>query len=148
MSSNLLETSGIISRVCPHCDVTTPWGYAEKPVIREVPGGEKPAVEEAKAQAFVGGIEQRRHYRVSLQLPVLVRDYDGGVEITKSENVSQGGLCISSEKSYLFGQGLLVICPYDPKTSQIETHARVVRRQEIEGVSRKVYGLRYTPQTG
>lgn len=143
----VLETSGILSRVCPHCGVTTPWGYAEKQVIMGAPAGESAAFEEAKAQAGTARLEQRRHRRVSLQLPVMVRDYYGGVEITKSENVSKGGFCFSSEKNYLFGQGVLVVCPYDPNASHIETHARVVRRQEIEGVTRKVYGLRYTPRS-
>jgi hypothetical protein len=114
----------------------------------EAPAGESAAFEEARAQASASGPDQRRHRRVSLQLPVLVRDYYGGVEITKSENVSKGGFCFCSEKNYLFGQGLLVVCPYDPDASHIETHARVVRREEIEGMSRKIYGVRYTPKSG
>ena len=142
----VLETSGILTRPCPHCEVTTPWGYAEKHVTMEVSAGNGTAFAEAVAQAGGGGAEQRRHRRVSLQLPAMVRDYYGGAEVTKSENVSKGGFCFSSEKSYLFGQGLLVVCPYDSTASSIETHARVVRRQEIEGTSRKVYGVRYTPQ--
>lgn len=144
----VLETSGILSRVCPHCEVTTPWGYAEKQVTMEASAGEGAAFEEARAQAAAGGPEQRRHRRVSLQLPVMVRDYYGGVEVTKSENMSKGGFCFCSEKNYLFGQGLLVVCPYDPNASNIETHAHVVRRQEIEGTNRRIYGLRYTPPSG
>ena len=148
MEVEVLETSGILSRACPHCGVTTPWGYAEKQVLAEAPAGENAAFEEARKQAALEGVEQRRHRRISLQLPVLVRDYYGGVEVTKSENVSKGGFCFSSEKNYLFGQGLLVTCPYDPDASSIETHARIVRRQEIEGLNRKIYGVRYTPQSG
>jgi hypothetical protein len=112
-----------------------------------VSAGDGAAFEEALAQASGSGAEQRRHRRVSLQLPAMVRDYYGGAEITKSENVSKGGFCFSSEKNYLFGQGLLVVCPYNSSASNIESHARVVRRQEVEGTNRKVYGVRYTPQS-
>lgn len=143
----VLETSGLLSRACPHCEVTTPWGYAEKQVMMGGSAGNGTAFEEALAHASASGVEQRRHRRVALQLPAMIRDYYGGAEITKSENVSKGGFCFSSEKNYLFGQGLLVVCPYNPSAHNIETHAHIVRRQEVEGTNRKVYGVRYSPQS-
>lgn len=100
------------------------------------------AVAETRAAAR-GGIEQRQHRRVSLQLPVLVRDYYGGVEVTKTENVSKGGFCFVSEKDYHVGTGILVMCPYNPSAQNIEVRARVVRQTLVEGTNRKVYGIRY-----
>lgn len=146
---DVLDTSGIICRHCQSCGAATPWGYAEKQVAMGAPPGESAMIEEAKAQveASAEAAERRRHRRVCIQLPVLVRDYYGGVEITKSENVSKGGFCFASEKNYFMGQGIIVVCPYDSAASQnIELRARVVRRHVIEGIQRKLYGVRNSPQ--
>lgn len=145
----VLQTAGILSRHCQSCDNVSPWGYAEKQVAMEGPPGEAAMVAEAQAEAraAVTGADSRRHRRVALQLPVLVRDYYGGAEITKSENVSKGGFCFASEKNHMVGEGVLVVCPYSTSTQSIEVPARIVRRREIEGTNRKIYGVRYDPQT-
>jgi hypothetical protein len=142
----VLETSGLLTRPCTGCELATPWGYAEKLVAMAGPLEEAAMVAEAAAEARAagrGGIEQRKHRRVSLQLPLLVRDYYGGVEITKTENVSKGGFCFVTEKDYHIGEGVLVMCPYNPSAQNIEVRARVVRQTLVEGTTRKVYGVRY-----
>lgn len=145
----VLETAGILSRHCQSCGNVRPWGYAEKQVAMEGPPGEAGMVAEAHAQAGAAarGADARRHRRVALQLPVLVRDYYGGAEITKSENISKGGFCFASEKNHMVGEGVLVVCPYGTTAQSIEVRARIVRRREIEGTNRKIYGVRYDPQT-
>jgi hypothetical protein len=147
----VLETSGLLTRPCTTCELATPWGYAEKQVAMAGPRDEAAMVAEAAAEARAAGqsgIEQRRHRRVSLQLPVLVRDYYGGAEITKTENVSKGGFCFVSEKDFHIGEGVLVICPYNPSAQNIEVRARVVRQTLVEGTTRKVYGVRYDAAPG
>jgi PilZ domain len=139
----VLGTSGLISKACEACKQTTTWGYAEKQVAMEGPPEEAAMVAEA-GRAARG--EQRRHRRVSLQLPVLVRDYYGGVVVTKSENVSKGGFCFISEKEHQVGEGVLVACPYSAAEHGIEVRAKIVRRAEIVGTNRHVYGVRYEPQ--
>ena len=109
------------------------------------PPGEAAMMAEASQEAK--GAEQRRHRRVSLRLPVLVRDYYGGVEITKSENVSKGGFCFISEKNHVVGEGVLVACPYSASEQSIEVRAKIVRRTEIKGSTRKIYGVRYEQQS-
>jgi PilZ domain-containing protein len=151
---DVLDTAGIISRECQGCGAATPWGYAEKQVAMGAPPGEIAMIEEATAHAEASAqaqaaADRRRHQRVCLQLPVLVRDYYGGVEVTKSENVSKGGFCFFSEKNYYVGQGLMAVCPYNSASSSqnIEVRARIVRRQQLEETQRKLYGVRYNPQT-
>ena len=139
----VLETSGLLSKPCKACKKTTPWGYAEKQVAMGAPPGEAAMIAEAGKGATA---EQRRHRRVSLQLPVLVRDYYGGVEITKSQNVSKGGFCFVSEKDHLVGEGVLVACPYSASEHSIEVRAKIVRRREVRGTSKKIYGVRYEQQ--
>jgi hypothetical protein len=142
----VLETSGILSKPCQSCGATSPWGFAEKPLAMSAPPGEEAML--AEGQAAARGVDQRRHRRVTLQLPVRIRDYYGAVEITKSENVSKGGFCFTSEKNYLLGQGIMAVCPYNPAASNIEIRARIVRRQDFEGTCRRIYGVRYPPQKG
>lgn len=103
---------------------------------------------QATAREGASGIEQRKHRRVALQLPAKVRDYYGGAEITRTENVSKGGFCFASAKHYHVGEGVIVICPYNPAGQNIETRARIVRSRVLEGGNRRVYGVRYDAQTG
>jgi hypothetical protein len=140
----VLETSGLLSKPCESCDRITTWGYAERQLAMGAPPGEAAMLAEAGKAA--SGVEQRRYRRVSLQLPVLVRDYYGGEEITKSENVSKGGFCFISEKNHLVGEGVLVACPYSASEHSIEVHAKIVRRTEVRGTQQKVYGVRYEQQ--
>ena len=138
---DVLETTGIISRTCAQCERETPWGYTEKQLTMGGTVREASLMKEAHAAAR--GIEQRQHRRVSLQLPIRIRDFYGGSEITRTENVSKGGFCFVSETHYHIGGTLLVICPYDPAGPSIEIRARIVRQREVEGTRRKVYGVRY-----
>lgn len=93
------------------------------------------------------GADLRRHRRVALQLPVLIRDYSGKFELTKSENVSKGGFCFASERDFHVGEGVMVACPYSGSDQTLEVSAKIVRRQSLEGASRKIYGVRYNQKT-
>ncbi len=145
----VLETAGIFTRACKTCEATTHWGYAEKQMAMEAPPGEAAMIAEAQTQitATARGLENRKHRRVSLQLPIFVRDFYGGVEITKTENVSKGGFCFASEKTHLVGEGVMAVCPYNSQGQNIEVHARIVRRTDIADSNQKIYGVRYDPQT-
>ncbi len=140
----VLGTVGILPKPCETCAADTPWGHAEKQVAMEGPPGEAAMLGDA---GITKGAPQRKHRRVSLQLPVLVRDFYGGVEITKSENVSKGGFCFASEKNLHVGEGIMVACPYSTSGQSIEVPGRIVRRREVEGTNRKIYGVRYEQQT-
>jgi hypothetical protein len=138
VEAEVLQTAGTLTRPCESCQSKTPWGYAEQQKALESTN-----LAEASAKVAVDGLDKRRHRRVALQLPVRVRDYEGGVEITKSGNVSRGGFCFVSEKNYVLGAGVMIQCPYSPGDQSPEVHARIVRQHRIEGTNRKVYGVRY-----
>jgi hypothetical protein len=137
----VLETTGIISKTCAQCEHETHWGYPEKQLAMGGTAREASMMKEAHATAR--GIEQRQHRRVSLQLPIRIRDFYGGSEVARTENVSKGGFCFVSEINYHIGGAILVICPYSPAGPSIEIRARIVRQREVEGTRRKVYGVRY-----
>jgi PilZ domain-containing protein len=135
---DVLTSSGLLTRKCDVCGQSTAWSYAEQP--RPIaPGGGEVFSESSEG----AGAHQRLYKRAALRLPIQVRDYYGGAEITKSENVSKGGLCFTSENKYEVGSGILVTCPYNPRGNNIEVRARVVRRQQIPGSSRNIYGVSY-----
>jgi hypothetical protein len=127
----VLETAGILTRFCENCQAKSPWGYAEKHLAVE------------GATAAEEGADKRRHRRAALQLPARIRDYHGGIEILKTDNVSKGGFCFVSEKNYVVGTGVMVACPYSPTGQSPEIHATVVRVRRVEGSNRKIYGVRY-----
>jgi hypothetical protein len=137
MEAEVLATSGLLSRRCAACGRETPWGYAEKHLALDAPSGEAEMFDAASQRS------RRKHERVSLQLPILVRDFYGGAEVTRSENISKSGLCFASDIVYHVGQGLRVVCPYDPAGQAIEVASRIVRSVTFQGRHRRLYGVRY-----
>ncbi len=144
----VLETAGILSMPCEGCGSDSPWGYAEKKMELDCTPSEARMFAEAQAQSEGSGPDrdERQHRRVALQLPILIRDYYGGTEVLRSENLSKNGLCFLSDKTYYMGQGIVVACPYQAAGENIEVPARVVRNQQLAGAHRKIYGVRYSPQ--
>lgn len=144
---DVLTSAGLLTKDCKSCGRATSWGYAEgqvgipglgqelEPSLREI-------LEPPQPQS-----NRRQNRRVALQLPTRIRNWYGTVEFGKSENVSRGGLAFVSEKDYEIGEALQVTCPYDPKGHNIEVRGRVVRRREMQGTGRKVYGVRYEKET-
>jgi hypothetical protein len=144
---DVLTSSGLLNKDCRTCGRTTPWGYNEKQVAIPPPGQEpepwiKDVVEPPRPDST-----RRVGARVALRLPVRVRSYYGAEEISKTENVSKGGLCFISDKDYEIGEGLQVTCPYDPRGHNIEVRGHVVRRKGMEGSARKIYGVRYEKES-
>jgi PilZ domain len=139
----VLETSGILTRHCETCGATSQWSHTRKQISMPEPPGVPGEVPGKALSPPARENERRRFRRVSLQLPVRICDYDGGVEVTRSENISKGGFCFVSEKGYQLGQGIMVTCPYNSTGENIEVRARVVSCSETKGNSRKVYGVQF-----
>jgi PilZ domain len=139
----VLETSGILSKHCEHCGATSQWSYTNKQITLPDPPGAAKKLQANTASPSATRSERRRFNRVSLQLPVRICDYDGGVEITRSENISKGGFCFVSEKQYQPGHGIMVTCPYDSAGENIEVRASVVSCTEMKGSPSKVYGVQF-----
>ena len=137
MEAEVLATSGLLSKHCAACGRETPWSYAEKHIAMGAPTDETEMFDAASQPS------RRKHERVSLQLPILVRDYYGGAEVTRSENISKTGLCFASDIVYHVGQGLRVVCPYNPASQAIDVPSRIVRSVTFQGRHRRLYGVRY-----
>jgi PilZ domain-containing protein len=144
VEAEVLSTAGLISKLCQKCGLTTPWGPPEKPVGMNGEHQESATVTEAaSAREAKNPTAARQHQRVCLQLPVLIRDYFGGTEISKTENVSKTGFCFVSANKYHVGQGVAVVCPYSQSSLDIELLGKITRRYETEGTEWRIYGVRY-----
>jgi len=140
---DVLNSTGRLTRECSQCGKLTSWGYPEKQVGMPVPGREGVPFVREVLDPPPPSENRRDHLRVALQLPIRVRSYYGPSEVAKSENVSKGGLCFTTDRDYEIGEVLLITCPYEPSGHNIEVRGRVVRRREMKGTNRKVYGICY-----
>lgn len=151
---DLLENSGALSKTCNTCKVETDWIYSRNPTRFPEP----PALPEPEAPApvtapdavvpvepapVVTAPERRRSHRVSLRLPIRVRNSKDVTDLTKSENVSKGGLAFTSDKVFEVDEILQITCPYNPSGANIEVPGRVVRRADVAGTGRYLYGVGY-----
>ncbi len=143
MENEVLTESGLLTKECKRCGRQTSWGYTEQSIGMPIPGQEaEPCINEPMDSQATGA-DRRAHRRVALKLPVRLRSFYGNEEIAQTQNVSKGGLCFISDKTYQIGEVLLVTCPYDKAAATIEVRSTVVRRREMQGTNRSVYGVRY-----
>ena len=133
----VLGTSGLLVKQCEACQRSTSWGYRETTSIPEDPLTSPEGAVEHRTGA------ERRHKRVALQLPIRVRSFYGTEEFTRSENVSRGGICFVSDQNYEVGEILLVTCPFEKNGHNIEVRGQIVRRRELQGTGRNIYGVCY-----
>ena len=139
----VLATSGLLVKECEPCGRSTSWSYSESSVHLPVdePGTSAPLPNPLPKHAPAG--QRRVHNRVALQLPIRVRSFYGTEEFTRTENVSRGGLCFVTDRNYEVGEVLLITCPFEKGGHNIEVRALVVRRREMQGTGRKIYGICY-----
>lgn len=128
-----LRTAGILAKSCETCQAVTPARYAEIPSAKPEPG-------DGSVSTLPRLGKSRQHRRVCLQVPLGVRNLDG-IEVTRTENVSRGGFCFTSEKDYEAGQRVMVVFPGNTFSRKVEIPAEIVWQQAIQGTKRKVYGM-------
>jgi len=139
----VLGTSGLLVKECEACGRTTSWSFREPsvPITGEDAAPALPSPESLAEQQ--SGVNRRVHNRVALQLPIRVRSFYGTEEFTRTENVSRGGVCFVTDRNYEVGEVLLVTCPYERSGHNIEVRGQVVRRRDMQGTGRKIYGVSY-----
>jgi len=139
----VLGTSGLLVRECEACGRSTSWGYKEPSMTlaAEDAGMALPSPDTVAGKGE--GSARRNHNRVALKLPMRLRSFSGTEEFTRTENVSRGGVCFVTDRNYEVGEVMLVTCPYEKTGQNIEVRGQVVRRREMQGTGRKIYGIRY-----
>jgi PilZ domain len=87
--------------------------------------------------------ERRVFRRLTLKLPVLVRNNSGELELARTENISKGGIAVGLSLVLSLGERVIVVCPYSGAGNQIEQKADVRRRLSLYGGQKWLYGFRY-----
>jgi len=142
-----LRSMGLVARPCQTCLKDTPWRYA---AVRVPPNRMEDGKSiERGSNWLTANMEfiERGHQRVLMQLPLGVRDWQGGVDVTRTENTSESGFCFTSEKRYLPGEIVSVLFPFDAATQSPEIPARIVREEVIEGSNRRIFGATFEDHT-
>jgi hypothetical protein len=139
----VLGTSGLLVKECEACGRSTSWSYREPSTA--IPGDDRGAAlpSPESVPEPPPGVARRVHNRVALQLPIRVRSFRGTEEFTRTENVSRGGVCFITDQIYEVGEVILITCPFETGGHNIEVRGQVVRRREMQGTGRKIYGICY-----
>jgi len=169
---NILDSSGSIEKLCEKCGELTAWVYgadvrvAQKvdPPVKMPPGADL-VIMPIRDPAEVAGItprpssadlpavpplqkwdrktERRIFRRLTLKLPMMVRNQAGQMELGRTENISKGGIGVGLTMVLALGEYVTVVCPYSGAGNQIEQRAEVRRRFSLYGGQKWFYGFRY-----
>jgi hypothetical protein len=141
---DLLASTGTLQKLCDRCGHLSAWTYADvtrRP--KQIPPTPTQAPVSPKVGQWDGKLERRRHKRVAVKMTALVRNHKGEQEITKTENLSKGGLAICLQMELSLGEYVTVICPYSGATEELEHKAEVRYRAPHFTGKKWFYGLSY-----
>ncbi len=134
-----LARRSFLKRECIRCGAPTEWGYSFADDEEEFLVEPMPALRPAPS---TGGSEKRQARRLAIKLPVRIRLDNGQEETAGTENLSKIGVCFISEARMKAGDNVRLVFATTGLGSRTEILARVVRRQELEGTNRFIYGVR------
>jgi hypothetical protein len=145
MEAEVLESTGVLQRQCGDCNRLTNWMHSE--VARQPKELPPTAAATPPPRPQVAGkpVDQRQNRRVGMKLPILVRGPYGQEEVSKTENVSKGGLALSLAMELNVVEVVRVLYPYSPGGQNIEQKAEIRRRANYAFGGRRLYGLRLVP---
>ncbi len=143
MEVEVLDSTGEICRLCSKCAKTTFWDYADinrRPRQFSASEPVAPKPREAEVKKFV---ERRKFKRMLLRLPIYVRNEKGEEEVSKTDNVSKGGVAVPLAMELKVGDMVSVECPHTSERPDILQKAEVRFRAKFSFGDRRVYGLMY-----
>jgi len=141
---------GSLQRLCQDCGGPTDWRYVD--VNLRARERERAAPEAVAASPETPGWvpsvvpqpaqpERRSSRRLALKLPILVRTKAGDQEITKTENISKGGLAVCLGIELEVGDTITVCCPYEEGGQNLEQKAIIRHRETFFVGQRWLYGV-------
>ena len=143
MEVSILDASGELQRLCDQCGQLASWTYSDVIRLPKTLPVPDPVAPPPPVTPEKSGIERRAHRRLPLKLPVQVRTHKGHQEVTKTENISKGGLAVCLGTLLAVGEIVKVVCPYTEGGQSLEQKAEVRRRGIFVAGERWLYGLRY-----
>lgn len=149
----VFQANRIITLYCQRCRDTTLWKAAEyearsKDVTAPVrsagesdAGPEVPNVRHVQEEPRTEN--ERKHFRVRTSITACVRHAGFEDEVADSENVSRGGFCFRSRRTYVLGSSVDVALPYTAGSGNIFISARIVRVRALHADEKSEYGVSY-----
>jgi hypothetical protein len=134
-----LNTQGSLKRDCPKCQAEREWVLGMVDISMEDDSGCLDPIYTPRA-AFEGG-EKRAAQRYIIMLPIRTRHWEGGEEVTRTENLSPMGMCFTS--SLVMKEGDTVFLTVGDQPEEQEVVARIAWRRPLGG-SKSLYGVRLT----
>lgn len=131
-----LNTQGFLKRDCPKCQTEQDWVLGTVDVARE----------DASAKSVdpvysPNSPSSKRAERYVVMLPLRTRHWEGGEEVTRTENLSHMGMCFSSNLVMKEGDTVFLTVGDLPVDQQVEVAARIAWRRPVGG-SKSLYGVR------
>jgi hypothetical protein len=88
-------------------------------------------------------VNRRRHVRIRVNFIACVRQGELGEEIVECENVSKGGVCFHSRKSYKANSVIDIAAPFTEGEPALFVKAKIKRVQPLSGGEIFRYGVEY-----
>ncbi|MBZ5542604.1 MAG: PilZ domain-containing protein [Acidobacteriia bacterium] len=142
MEAEVLESTGVLQRQCSDCNRLTNWMHSD--IARQPKELPPTAASAPPSKPIVAGkpADQRQNKRIGMKFSILVRGPFGQEEVSKTENISKGGLALSLAMELNVGEVVRVLYPYSPGGQNIEQKAEIRRRAIYAFGGRRLYGLR------
>jgi hypothetical protein len=135
-----LNAQGSLKRDCPKCRAEREWVLGTVDVALEDASSRASDPRHAPTTTLQGA-QRRAAKRYVVMLPVRTRYWEGGEEVTRTENLSHMGMCFSSNLVMKEGETVFLTVGDLPEDQQVEVPARIVWRRPLGG-SKSLYGVR------
>ncbi len=151
----VFQANRIITLHCKRCRDMTLWREAEyeargKDVTPPVPARSTAHSDPGLENPNVLGVQEeprtendRKHFRVRTTMTACVRRAGFEDEVVNSQNVSRGGFCFRSRRTYVLGANVDVAVPFTADSANIFTPARIVRVRALHADEETEYGVSY-----
>ena len=118
-----------LTRKCQVCAANTVWETVpHKPEFGGVQNGKEP--------------EKRKHPRISMKTVACIGPPGPRADVVDVVNVSRGGVCFHSSRTYGEDAWIQVAVPYTPGSANIFVAGRIVRSRKMDGALTE-YGVEY-----
>lgn len=123
-----------LTRKCPTCSANTVW--------ETVPENTEAGSAQTEPLPTGKKADKRKHPRISMKTVACVGQGDPRADVVEVVNISRGGVCFHSARSYSQDTWIQIAVPYTPGAANIFVAARIARSRKLDGALTE-YGVEY-----
>jgi hypothetical protein len=142
----IFHVNQTILRLCRHCNEMTAW---VKPSLEKLlasakdTSGKREAVAIPEAPAGERTQDERKEPRSGLKIPGCIKTSEFGEDVVVTGNVSEGGLCFRSRRTYAPGASVEIALPYVEGGANVFVKARILWSRSLPEAGLSAYGACY-----